>query len=334
MSKPAKSTFQILTEEHWDNIRAHFLGLKDYGPQLTCIGAAIVYVVAWMLGAPEWLTSVTLAFVAGGMFGWFSKSLTFRKVLRDELALHVYSPQHLKTRKDVRELWRIVTEAAGLPAPASGHAYSVLTDHLWDGSRPYHFSSLTRIHELHWEDAEAGVVKITTTHDGTVVNADPSQPITYTASLKGRRSRKFVAEPKLISCVIAHPTIAPRQTICADFERIDGEDAPTYRINARTPAAGQYQLNLSWTYAQDIDDDNMILWESQVVVEHLYLKVLYDPTLMTVLVRELGKNEYDPLPTTDQMPIHRQSADLLIPWNGYILTIQRKSPTEGEGSER
>jgi len=304
----------------------------DSLPVLMIITALIAYLVSFLPhfddGAKTHIRAISLAILASGFFSWLTKSTVFRGVLRDELTKSYFEPAALSARKDVTELWKNVSVAAGLPKEFAELGWQGLLQRMIDGQRQFYYSVLTREHVFAWVDQAKGVVSIRTRVHGTLLSVAPDRPIDFVTGVVGRKGEKLNSPPKLIGF-----TIIPLNpvTTCAAIkaEAFAQESGARYVVSRQLPPSREYKVDMEWEYQQDVDEDSLVIFESKSFIKHLTLKATFRKKEMTVVFRELGNIEMKDDPD-GSATICRQSGEkgLLTPYNGYILAIHRRPAEE------
>lgn len=301
-----------------------FSSLGMHGPVWLVFFSIGLYVLFCAMGLSSKWTAIPVTLVVTGFFGWMTKSYAFRTVLREELTKIVYDVEELRKRKNLDEIRRNVSVASGLPVQIAELGWQALMYNMWNADRPYYYERLSRTHKLTWVDAVAGKLRIQTSFSGRLCSTDPSKGFILRNRVSGSVSEKFDEEPKLIKWRAIEAS-KPFANICRTSFCQDQDDKELFSVCADLPAGASFDVDVCWTFGQDIDHDNLIVFETLTFVQKLEVYVDYDPSVMKVTFRELGLSSFvdDSTNPLSERPIAKHSSGLLIPWNGYILTVQR-----------
>lgn len=358
----------IAGAQRWGSERMALLSrllapLVEHAPQVITLFATVIAASMLWAGASPGLLAIPVAFISGGFFSWFAKSFVFRAVMKEELSdlldddhrrqklsesvvalaldsamQKVYSQEHLRSYGDLDNLWKNASIAKGLPSAIAQDSLQSLMSKLWDADRPYFFERLTRTHRLSWADKPQGIVQVRTEFRGRLFNARPEAGFSFKTKVTQQASPRLSQVPTLhrfhVDLVCAEHGHARPQLCSWNKNRFNDEGSLAFSVDLPLPAEAEFEVDVAWSYAQDVDIDNVVIFEARNFIRSLTVNVEYDPTEMTVVFRELGCDEYDPRPESEtaERPIVRVSPGLIIPWNGYILQVYRKPPVEGDGA--
>lgn len=135
------------------DIGSMFKGFRRDLPQLLIIVASAVWLItlllpaSWLPPTPELdaVRSLAYAVVAGGFFGWLTKSIAFRKVLQEELTDILYSPKHLSEESPRLQYLQNTLVAIGLPEQVAKTAAPIFVERLHSPEHPYYYTEPPRL---------------------------------------------------------------------------------------------------------------------------------------------------------------------------------------------
>ncbi len=299
--------------------------LGPIGPQLVLLGSTVSYVVSVTF---DWLVdfqSLMLMGGAGGYFTWLTKSALFRQVLREEVINAHLTPKYLRqqTVEALQEQhWRVIA-ALGVSEEVAKLAHRSVMERLWRPDKPFFYRYIVRVHTLKWIDEEMGLVDVHTRYKSTVVNTHPGSEVVI-----GQRLFPILGsdqpEPKLLRCLAKEKSTANIIASVEGFSRDDHADQPVFSAVLKVPGDHvEFDLDVEWTYCKNIDEDSVISYECQSFCEsYMEVEVLYETEEMKVSFETIGPLTMVDSRLTD-VPIQKKSEGLIMPWNGYILSIQR-----------
>jgi hypothetical protein len=131
----------------WDVLKAFGSEIAENLPFIIVVVCLALLVAGqlWGVQSLKDYKEVFLAFLSGGFFTLLAKGRVFRALIREELTNVVYTDEHLKDRKDIKDIWRNTTIAMSLPphisemrrkgsCPVSGIRKSRITSKTWSAS--------------------------------------------------------------------------------------------------------------------------------------------------------------------------------------------------------
>lgn len=307
-------------------------------PALTVAGSIAGFVAGVM-----WFPSLApyqplfLALGSGGLFGWLSKTVTFKKVLQDVVFENSYSEKQLSRQSSVflEDLLIRIVVALGIPKDIAEMSRRSILERLWRPDKPYFYKDIHRRHWLEWIDKESGLVSVKTEYIAHLVNTQPDQQSDIRQALYPEVSERQTP-PVLTRFEMTDLNNDNNQTVCTSFSEIDTDDGKKkYEILELLPAgAKEVKVHVEWSYTKDIQHDNMITFVSRSFCCKMRTEVSFDAKGMNVAFSTVG-----PVDVEDNelcSPTHRDGrpqidkisvkGSLIMPENGYILSIQRWLP--------
>ena len=283
----------------------------------------------WRVVALEMIRDLSLAVVASGFFSWLMKTLAFKKVLREELTRILYSPDHLKQETPRLQYLENTLVASGLPKQVAKAAAPIFVNRLHSPEHLYYYASLLRRIDLSWHDRVKGIVCVRLKNHYTLHSMDPDRPIQVKGWWNSREKLEGMV-PRIDSLrVVPKDQNLPVQVITnqpfAELPAKEGEEASprVYEWCVTIPPCTACNVDAEFTFYQDVDQDSWLKWEAVVFSEGLELEYTA-PADMIVHFTGIGKAEF--IKTNGEGKHFCRS--LILPGEGYILTMQRKQDEE------
>lgn len=273
----------------------------------------------------ETVAAISLSVGAGGMFTWLTKSVVFRGVLRDEIINAAYKPENLASLQPekLEQLFSTVLCAYGFPKNTQITS-KTLVERLWKQDIPYYYKELRRTHKLSWEDPQSGILRVTTEYTAKLVNTRPDQAASVGQRIREKRGLDRRLEPNLEQFKIEDTAARGSPQTIGKFEESQDHGSVVYGVSAPLPKGAQnVRLDVRWSYTQRLQEDNTVMFEAQCFCEHLIVEVEFDPAAMTVIFSPSGgRHQFEDRGDTEGQ-MKRECAELILPFGGYMLSIQR-----------
>jgi len=305
------------------DLEANVVPIRQHLPQVLVVLSLALYAVAVNWEQAEDFKAPALAILASGFFSWLTKSLVFKQSLREELTEILYSARHLSLDSPRLRYLENTLVASGLPEAVAKSAAPIFVGRLFSRDNPYFYTTLHRKIDLLWKDRDKGVVSVKLTNRYILESLSPDSPIVMKGSWRCTEKLKGVI-PK-IECIRVTPKDLDVDEVLIEnkpFDPIpplDEGGSLNYGWEVILPAGKSFAVEAVFSYAQDIDDDNTIMWEAVVFSEGMELDYTC-PDNMAVYFASIGKAEYQPINGGRK----QHCRALILPGEGYILTMQRK----------
>jgi hypothetical protein len=304
-------------------------------PWLT-LGAGLLLFAASYLALPEadypiWhdaAKTLGQTIIVSGLVGALLNTFKYIGLFREAVHEVIYSPEHLRSRADLRELWSRVTSIIcqeKFPDLAPRLEAGVLRNYV-PAEKDFYYSQYNRECVLKCEHEDKSVVTIVEEIDLFLHPADPAKEVPYFyRSRSDSRTPRDVALLTLNYLEINGVAIDLAFTVEEYDDEFGGKgivQSYTYPLQGRS----SYRVRRSLTRRLCLDKDPVIEYSSNQFILGCTARFRSEEPTIVPVFQSVGTPDFDDksLGKKGTWIVDREFNDLMFPRQGYILFIQRR----------